>query len=275
MITTVPAVNNAEMGHLIAILTDTSLVNDIIIGDIHAPMNQVSDIYKILDGNELVSGWSIFNGYQHPIVVFPPTFPQGWGAIKSWVNKLNLKEITLSFPKDVENNTIELPWDNWDNYEWEHLFTDNAMRFEGDVEIYDISKVPKMRGITYEERDIVSEFLEREGKTGDFAGIYHPYQVMSDLYIVAEDDDGSIIGVAGTHYETPHAVQLGNIYVKKEFRNLGIGRALTSAVTLSIRRSYRIATLFVNQNNSVAQKLYEDIGFEKFNENMFYKGTLK
>lgn len=275
LISTAPAVNNAEMGHIIANLTDKNLINDLIIGDIHAPMNQVSDIYKILDGNELVSGWSIFKGYKFPIIVFPPSFPQGWDAIKSWVNNLGFKDILASFPTDVEGNTGNLPWDNWINYEWEHVFTDNAMKFEGEVEIYDISKLPKMRGITYEEREIVTKFLEEESVSGDFVGIYHPFQIMSDLYIVAEDDNGSIIGVAGTHYETPHSVQIGNIYVKKEFRNRGIGKALTTAVTLSIRRSYRIATLFVNENNSIAQKLYENLGFEKFNQYMFYKGSLK
>ena len=275
LITTAPAVNNEEMGHLIAILTDQTLLNDLIIGDIHAPMNRVSDIYKILDGNELVSGWSIFNGYEVPIVVFPPTFPQGWDAIKSWVNNLKFDEIMVSFPNEIEGHSGEFPWDNWDTYEWEHKFTDNAMYFAGNVEIYDISGVPKMRGITYQERDKVTKFLKEEEDKGDFVGIYHPLQIKSDLYVIAEDDDGTIVGVAGTHYETPHSVQIGNIYVKKEYRNLGIGKALTSAVTLSIRRSYRIATLFVNENNLVAQKIYEDIGFEQFNQYLFYKGTLR
>ncbi|OLS28896.1 MAG: Mycothiol acetyltransferase [Candidatus Heimdallarchaeota archaeon LC_2] len=275
MISTEPALSNAEMGHLIAILTDTDLVNDLIIADIHAPMNQISDIYKLIDEDELVSGWSIFNGYQCPIIVFPPTFPQGWDAIRSCVNDLNFKEIMVVFPKIVKDNTDELPWEGWDHYEWNYLGTDISMKFEGDVDIYDISNLPKMRGITYEERDIVTKFLEQEEKTGDFAGIYHPLQIKSDLYIVAEDNEGTIMGVAGTHYETPHSVQLGNIYVKKEYRNQGIGRALTSAVTLSIRRSHRLATLFVNENNLIAQKLYEDIGFEKFNQYDFYKGTLK
>lgn len=275
LISTSPVSNNAEMGHVISVLLDDNLINDLIIGDIHAPMNKVSDIFKLMDGIEIVSGWSIFHGYKQPIVVFPPTFSEGWDSIKSFVNALRYQEILVSFPLKVENGNNKRPWDDWINYNWEHLFTDNAMKFTGDLEIIDIESLPKIRGIGYDEREKLQEFFDTEEKEGDYQGIFHPFQILSDLYVVAEDDEGAIIATAGTHYETPVSVQLGNIYVKDEYRKQGIGKALTSAVTLSILRSYRVPTLFVNDQNSSARTLYENMGFEKHNQYEFYRGTLK
>ncbi|MFV2014668.1 MAG: hypothetical protein ACC656_04530, partial [Candidatus Heimdallarchaeota archaeon] len=84
MISTSPVSNNSELGHLVSLLLDENFINDLIIGDIHAPMNKVSDIFKLMDNNEMVSGWSIFHGYKHPIVVFPPKYHDGWDSIKSF-----------------------------------------------------------------------------------------------------------------------------------------------------------------------------------------------
>lgn len=263
------------MGQLVSLLLDENFINDLIIGDIHAPMNKVSDIFKLMDNNEIVSGWSIFHGYKHPIVVFPPTYLDGWNSIKSFVNTLRHQTILVSFPKKIENQSNDRPWDNWDNYNWEHLFTDNAMKFSGDLEILDISNLPKIRGIGYDESERLQKFLDVEEKKGEYSGIFHPFQVLSDLYVVAEDANGSIIAVAGTHYETPSSVQLGNIYVKDKYRKQGLGKAITSAVTLSILRSHRVPTLFVNDQNLDARRLYEEIGFEIFNQYEFYQGTLK
>lgn len=263
------------MGQLVSLLLDDNFINDLIIGDIHAPMNKVSDIFKLLDNNEIVSGWSIFHGYKHPIIVFPPTYPDGWDSIKSFVNALRHPTILVSFPKTIENEPQEPPWNNWDNYNWEHLFTDNAMKFTGNLKILDISSLPKIRGIGYDESEKLQKFFDLEEKNGEYSGIFHPFQVLSDLYVVAEEDDGSIIAVAGTHYETPTSVQLGNIFVKDKYRKRGLGKAITSAVTLSILRSYRVPTLFVNDQNPDARGLYEKIGFEVFNQYEFYQGTLK
>jgi ribosomal protein S18 acetylase RimI-like enzyme len=236
-------------------------------------MSKVSDIFRISEDNKLVCGWSIFHGYKYPIIVFPPKYPQGWDAIRSFVDHLNYPQVMVSFPTQVDNANEEKPWTTWDFYNWEHLFTDNAMKFTGDLEIVDINDLPKIRGIGYDEKDKLIKFFEEEAKYGDYNGIFHPYQIESDLYVVAEDDNGKIIATAGSHYETPLTVQLGNIYVKKEYRGQGIGRALSTAVTLSIIRSRRTPTLFVNTENNVAQSLYEKMGFEVFNQFEFYQGT--
>ena len=143
-------------------------------------MNKVSDIFKLMDNNEIVSGWSIFHGYKHPIVVFPPKYHDGWDSIKSFVNALNYTEILVSFPKVVENESKKPPWDKWDSYNWEHLFTDNAMKFIGDLEIIDISNLPNLRGIGYDERERLQKFFDREEIEGDYSGIFHPFQMRSE-----------------------------------------------------------------------------------------------
>ena len=70
-------------------------------------------------------------------------------------------------------------------------------------------------------------------------------------------------------------IQIGNVYVLPEYRNRGIGKAITTAVTLGIVKSNRYPTLFVNEANESAIKMYESIGFEEYNEFVFYQGTKK
>lgn len=55
--------------------------------------------------------------------------------------------------------------------------------------------------------------------------------------------------------------QIGGVYVDPEFRGLGLGRAVVSALLADLRERGRGATLFVKKSNEVARSLYRALGF--------------
>jgi ribosomal protein S18 acetylase RimI-like enzyme len=274
LIETSPAASNEDHAKIIASLLDDIFANHIIIGDIHAPMDELSDVFKITKDDSIIGGWTIFKGFDIPTVVFPPNLPESWDLIKDMVDVLNYPEIFATFPKSTRSDpNPEFPWDNWTSYAWEHMFTDKAMRFEGDsLEVMDISHLPTIRGAGEADLPKLNEFFDKLKKSSDYTGFWVPQQLKTDLYVVAEDDQGEIIAVAGTHFETPMTVQIGNVHVLSEHRQKGLGTALSTAVCLGIVRFHRTPTLFVNENNITAQKMYEKIGFKEYNEYIFYKG---
>jgi predicted GNAT family acetyltransferase len=62
------------------------------------------------------------------------------------------------------------------------------------------------------------------------------------------------------------------VQVLPKYRRKGIGIAISTAVILGIIRFKRVPTLFVNEHNIAAIQMYEKIGFEPYNEYIFYKG---
>ncbi|MHA2501429.1 MAG: GNAT family N-acetyltransferase [Candidatus Kariarchaeaceae archaeon] len=271
MITTSPARDNEELRMVMINLFSNIFGNQLVIGDIHAPMNKVSDIFAIKDGNQVIGGWSIFRAFSPPSLGIPVD-PTGWEAIAGMLSMLPDAEYILPFPVESENDHGKRPWDEWD-FRTEYLYTDIAMRISTkDIEVRDISELPPIRAAIPDDADALESYYKSIGDT--FQGVFHPLQLESDNYVICESD-GSIIGAAGTHFETPYTVQLGNIHVQEEYRGKGIGRALTTAVTLGAIKTKRVPTLFVNQENRTAIELYESIGFERYNSYEFHRIRVK
>lgn len=72
-------------------------------------------------------------------------------------------------------------------------------------------------------------------------------------------------------------IHLDNIVVKKDFRNLGIGKQLLEHLIniCTNINNVRLITLEVNETNTIAQKLYEDFGFKKLGIRKNYYGLNK
>lgn len=246
------------------------LINQLIIGDIHAPMNEISEIYKITRGTVIIGGWSIFHGFNLPTVVFPPLLPESWLSIRSMLSLRNFDLFYAPIPLyDNLGNPIEQPWTNWGEYDAELQFTDVAMQLTNkSIEVPDLDMLPAIRGVVQADIPIIEEYFDELGD--EYEGFFHPLQIKTDVYVMAEEES-QVVGVGGAHFETPVSVQLGNIHVSTDFRGIGLGRAITTAVSLGILRGERLPTLFVNKNNQIAQNLYESIGFSRFNEFQFYK----
>lgn len=80
-------------------------------------------------------------------------------------------------------------------------------------------------------------------------------------YFVAKEDN-NIVGFAGIWY-SPVDVEITNIVTKKTERKKGIGSLLLEKLLEEAEKSKRESiSLEVNENNLIAQRLYEKYGFE-------------
>jgi [ribosomal protein S18]-alanine N-acetyltransferase len=81
-------------------------------------------------------------------------------------------------------------------------------------------------------------------------------------YLVATEDDGSVIGYGGLAVGQDEA-WINNIAVRRDMQRRGIGRALLEALMTEARRSgVRQVLLEVAADNDAAQRLYAGYGFE-------------
>ena len=73
-----------------------------------------------------------------------------------------------------------------------------------------------------------------------------------------------------TFYVKPY-LYIHDIVVLNEYRGKGIGKALMEMLIIkSIEKGHCKVTLEVREDNTVAQSLYKDLGFEECNPNMLF-----
>ncbi|WP_319463372.1 ribosomal protein S18-alanine N-acetyltransferase [Micromonospora sp. RTP1Z1] len=82
-------------------------------------------------------------------------------------------------------------------------------------------------------------------------------------YLVATDDDGTVLGYAGLTVAPPDEAWVQNIAVRRDAQRRGIGRLLLEALLAEAdRRGARSTLLEVAADNGPAQRLYATYGFE-------------
>lgn len=82
-----------------------------------------------------------------------------------------------------------------------------------------------------------------------------------DAEMIAADADGAVIGYAAFWCVVDQG-ELGNVAVSADWRGAGIGARLVEEVILrASRRGVREVFLEVRPSNSVARRLYEQLGF--------------
>ncbi|NJP33199.1 ribosomal protein S18-alanine N-acetyltransferase [Micromonospora sp. HSS6-12] len=82
-------------------------------------------------------------------------------------------------------------------------------------------------------------------------------------YLVATDDDGTVLGYAGLTAAPPDEAWVQNIAVRREAQRRGVGRLLLEALLAEAARvRVRSTLLEVAADNAPAQKLYAMYGFE-------------
>ncbi len=75
--------------------------------------------------------------------------------------------------------------------------------------------------------------------------------------------DGRLLSIGGVHVYSPayRVAALGNITTHPEYRNQGLGKAVTAKLCLSLRENVDVIGLNVKQDNSPALSLYHALGF--------------
>ena len=74
---------------------------------------------------------------------------------------------------------------------------------------------------------------------------------------------GHIVARAQTNARGWATDQIGGVYVKPEFRGLGLGRGVVSSLVSDIATRSRHVSLFVKKTNTVALSLYRSMGFNR------------
>ncbi len=80
-------------------------------------------------------------------------------------------------------------------------------------------------------------------------------------------EEGRLSAAAGTHLSAPdlNVAALGNVYVRRDRRGRGLGRAVTAAVTAALlERGLGTIALNVNQGNAAALSVYAGLGFTRY-----------
>jgi len=133
-----------------------------------------------------------------------------------------------------------------------------------------------MRLRAAEARDVTALhalIVELNRDQGDPTDLLTPQQVEADLVatgsavvIVAQHDDGTLIGYATGHptYETGHAehgIYVGDLYVAPAHRRQGIARAMLAALARAGHaRGARHLWLTAKEGNAAAHAVYRRLG---------------
>lgn len=100
----------------------------------------------------------------------------------------------------------------------------------------------------------------------DWGEAFMPTQVTQGVFYGVYAD-GRLVAVAGTHLVSPTygVAAMGNIYTHPDYRGRGYGAATTTAVADELlRMGIRDVVLNVHQENAVAVRLYERLGFQRY-----------
>jgi len=79
----------------------------------------------------------------------------------------------------------------------------------------------------------------------------------------ARFEGGTVVFKAEVGSQSPAVGQIQGVWVHPEWRGRGVGTAGTAAVAAAVVRSGRIASLYVNDYNTVARAAYARVGFRQ------------
>jgi len=91
---------------------------------------------------------------------------------------------------------------------------------------------------------------------------------LADSHVVGAFSGSHLAGVAGFYVQAgpkqAHKGMLWGMYVRPEYRGLGLGRMLVEAVVEHARERVELLQLFVVSDNLPARRLYESLGFVEY-----------
>jgi uncharacterized protein len=133
---------------------------------------------------------------------------------------------------------------------------------------------PLVRRSTMEELDLlypacVAMYTEEVGvspEDGGGAALYRARvaQLISRGWSFARIEDGRVVFKAEVAAATPHACQIQGVYVAPDRRGEGLGKAgMAAVVQLATAHVAPVVSLYVNEHNAAARRVYEQVGFRQ------------
>lgn len=83
------------------------------------------------------------------------------------------------------------------------------------------------------------------------------------------EKDNKVVGMARICAETQNYAEITAVYIEPKFRGLSYGKVLMKHMVDIILSKNKIPVLQTSENNVVARKLYEDLGFVKIDDYSF------
>jgi ribosomal protein S18 acetylase RimI-like enzyme len=127
---------------------------------------------------------------------------------------------------------------------------------------------PRARRLTIADVDQLTTLYRDGESTGQSPDFFYGSMV-SDGVFFGVFDDQQLIAAAGTHLVSRDegAAAIGNVYVRRDRRNAGLGRIVTAAV---VNELHDVATIGLNvrADNAAAIRVYESLGFVRHCEFM-------
>jgi predicted GNAT family acetyltransferase len=89
-------------------------------------------------------------------------------------------------------------------------------------------------------------------------------QLVSRGWSFVRIQDGRVVFKAEIAAASPHACQVQGVYVAPDRRGEGLGAAgMAAVVDLALRHIAPVVSLYVNEHNEAARRVYEKVGFRQ------------
>jgi len=104
--------------------------------------------------------------------------------------------------------------------------------------------------------------LAHQNSEAEFAALPGYYAPPEGRLLLAEGDDGAILGIVALRKITPEICEMKRLYVRPAGRGLGLGRQLIARLLAEAREAgYAEIRLDVLAEFTFAQRLYAEFGF--------------
>lgn len=119
---------------------------------------------------------------------------------------------------------------------------------------------PRVRLVGHDDLDQLHRLFDSDPSAGDF---FHAGLLDDGWYRGIEEEDGTLLSVAGTHVvdAVSGVAALGNVATHPDARRRGLGRATVATLTRELLAAGLQAGLNVAVDNLGARALYEQLGF--------------
>ena len=127
-----------------------------------------------------------------------------------------------------------------------------------------ISVDPRATRLTSADADALIRLYQDGEATGESPDFFYSSMVTDGVFFGVHDG-ADLVAVAGTHLvaRDQGAAAIGNVYVRRNRRGRGLGRAVIAAVIHELRDLATVG-LNVRVDNAAAIRVYESLGFAKY-----------